>query len=213
MKITSYETLKNCCIFFRSKSQHQLGRQPIDGSAKNRNNGYSTLPRRLREQKAIASNPTLPRSSSATRAYVSQRQSTPITKAQNRLPAPPMQPTLSSLMRSSRSVSSGLSKMTINGTYNRSRHRSNTSNSISSNSRHTTSSDEISKAEDEQKNDSKDNVREDQTPLKAEGARPKTPGASRRSKTLKQGKTLNTSMEIWQIQKELKRGEMVQVGK
>ena len=195
--------------FFRSKSQHQLGRQPIDGVSKNNGNGYSTLPRRLREHKTKPSNPTLPRSSSATRAYANPRQSTPVTKAQNRLPAPPMQPTLSSLMRSSRSVSSGLSKMTINGTYNRSRQRLNTSNSINSNSPHTTSSDEVSKTED----DSKDYVREVQTPAKSEGARPKTPGAAKRSNKLKQGKTLSTSLEIWQIQKELKRGEMVQVGK
>ena len=62
-------------------------------------------------------------------------------------------------------------------------------------------------------NDSKENVREDQSTAKAEGARPKTPGATKRSNKLKQGKTLSTSMEIWQIQKELKRGEMVQVKK
>ena len=183
----------------------------VDGTSNNKGNGYSTLPRRLHEQKSIPTNPTLPRSSSATRAYPSQRQSNHTTKTQSRLPAPPMQPTLSSLMRSSRSVSSGLSKMTINGTYNRSRQRSNTSNSISSNSRHTTSSDEISKTEDGPMNDSKENVREDQATAKAEGARPKTPGGTRKSNKLKQGKTLSTSMEIWQIQKELKRGEMVQV--
>ena len=200
-------------FFYRSKSQHQLGRQAIDGGSSNKGNGFSTLPRRLQQHKTISSNPTLPRSSSATRAYPSQRQSTPSTKAHNRYPAPPMQPTLSSLMRSSRSVSSGLSKMTINGAYSRSQQRSNTSTSISSNSRQNTSSDEISKIEDGKNNDSKESVREDQTPSKAEGARPKTPGGARRSNKLKQGKTLSTSMEIWQIQKELKRGEMVQVRK
>merc|ERR1712150_94795 len=107
-------------------------------------------------------------------------------------------------------MGSGLSKMTINGAYSRSQQRSNTSTSISSNSRQNTSSDEISKIEDGKNNDSKESVREDQTPSKAEGARPKTPGGARRSNKLKQGKTLSTSMEIWQIQKELKRGEMVQ---
>merc|ERR1712150_62325 len=51
---------------------------------------------------------------------------------------------------------------------------------------------------------------EDQINAKAEGARPKTPGGIRRPNTMKKGKPLTTSMEIWEIQKNLKRGEMVQ---
>ena len=65
--------------------------------------------------------------------------------------------------------------------------------------------------ENEQGKDFEISCEEDPKNAKAEGARPKTPSGTKRPNKLKQGKTLSTSMEIWQIQKELKRGEMVQV--
>ena len=115
-----------------------------------------------------------------------------------------MQPTLSSLMRDSKSVSSGLSKLALNGSTSRPRLASSTSYSVISNSHQNLLSEEENKTELGEQG-------EDQINAKAEGARPKTPGGTRRPNKLKQGKTMSTSMEIWQIQKELKRGEMVQV--
>ena len=198
-------------ICYRSKSQHQLGRQTNDGGINNRGNGYSTLPRRLHENRPTQSQQRVPRSSSATRAY-SSRQSTPQTKVHNKVPPPPEQPTLSSLMRSSKSVNSGLSKMTLNCSTSRPRLLSSTLSSISITSRCNVSPEEVSKDGDRQRHYSKESSNENQIHAKADGARPKTPGGTRRPNTLKQGKILNTSMEIWEIQKNLKRGEMVQVG-
>ena len=107
--------------------------------------------------------------------------------------------------------------MALNGSYTRPRMISSTASSNTSNSRYHLSSDEAIKIEDGTKcasgqgHTDKASVPEDSISVKAEGARPKTPGGTRRPNKLKQGKTLSTSMEIWQIQKELKRGEMVQV--
>ena len=102
--------------------------------------------------------------------------------------------------------------MTLNCSTSRPRLLSNTPTTISITSRCNVSSEEVCKGDDRQRHDSKESSNENQIHAKADGARPKTPGGTRRPNKLKQGKTLSTSMEIWQIQKELKRGEMVQVG-
>ena len=109
------------------------------------------------------------------------------------------------------SVSSGLSKMAISGGSARPRLLSTTSNSTANNSRKHLPFYELNKIENEKSKEFEISCEEDQINSKAEGARPKTPSGTKRPNKLKQGKTLSTSMEIWQIQKELKRGEMVQV--
>ena len=109
------------------------------------------------------------------------------------------------------SVSSGLSKMAISGGSARPRLLSTTSNSTANNSRKHLPFYELNKIENEKSKEFEIRCEEDQINSKAEGARPKTPSGTKRPNKLKQGKTLSTSMEIWQIQKELKRGEMVQV--
>ena len=107
--------------------------------------------------------------------------------------------------------------MTLSSSYNRPRILSCSTNNNTNSTGHEVSSDEITKTGEGLKcvsgqgNITKEIFLEGSTCAKAEGARPKTPGGIRRPNKLKQGKTLSTSMEIWQIQKELKRGEMVQV--
>ena len=196
---------------FRSKSQHQFERQSGEGVSHNKGKEYSTLPRRLRENRTTRSHQTVSRSSSVSRAYSSRQSSMPTSKVNSRVPPPPDTPTLSSLMRSSRSVSSGLSKMAISGGSARPRLLSNASNSTANNSRKHLPFYELNKIENEQGKDFEISCEEDKINTKAEGARPKTPSGAKRPNKFKQGKTLSTSMEIWQIQKELKRGEMVQV--
>ena len=211
VQLWDFKTNWKYVFSFRSKSQHQFERQPGEGVSHNKGKEYSTLPRRLRENRTTRSHQTVSRSSSVSRAYSSRQSSMPISKVNSRVPPPPDQPTLSSLMRSSRSVSSGLSKMAISGGSARPRLLSNASNSTANNSRKHLPFYELNKMENEQNKDFEVSCEEDQINAKAEGARPKTPSGAKRPNKLKQGKTLSTSMEIWQIQKELKRGEMVQV--
>ena len=119
-------------------------------------------------------------------------------------------------MKSSKLLSSGLSKMTLSGNHNPPMMVSSTSGSSNSHSCHDMSLDEATKIEEGSKcasahgNYAKGSFFEDPTNANTEVVRSKTSGGTRKMHNLKQGKTLSTSMEIAQIQKELKRGEMVQ---
>ena len=132
-------------------------------------------------------------------------------KVNPKLPPPPTQPTLSYLMRSSKSLSSGLSKMAVSEHSGRLRINGGATS-------HLDLSNEDDSMQGNLQGQDRHNLQITTADLSSSevaegGARPKTPCPStkRAPNKKKQAKTMSTSMEIWEIQKSLKRGEMVQV--